>query len=281
MCRFVAYLGKPILLNEILSKPKDSLIQQSHSAQESEIKINADGFGIGWYRREVSEEPAIFVSPLPAWNDLNFKRISHYVMSPCFFGHVRAAAEGGVNVFNCHPFAYKNWMLMHNGGIGGFKRIRRDIVNLVSEELFLHIRGQTDSEHMFALWLHYFLPSNQTHQDMIDAWRKTLKTIEELQAKHHVKESSSINSMVTDGEQIVGVRYSSGNQAPLSLHYSAGERFQHTKDGCHMLPSKGHIPESVLIVSEKLTGFESEWHDVPAQHIISVNSHKAIHCLPI
>ncbi len=280
MCRLAAYLGKPLLINEVLSKPKDSLIQQSHSAKESTITLNADGFGVGWYKRESSQNPAVYVSPLPAWNDLNLKNISHQVYSSCFFGHVRAAAEGGVNVLNCHPFHYQRWMLMHNGGIGGFKKIRRDLINLLPEELYLHIKGQTDSEHMFALWLHHYLPTKQTLQDMIDAWRKTLKTIEALQANHGVREASYINSVITDGEQMVAVCYSTDPKEALSLHYAAGEQFQHTKNGCHMLPSKGHI-ESVLIVSEKLTSFESEWHDVPAQHILSVSNHKAIHIVPI
>ncbi len=49
MCRFAAYLGEPLLINEVISKPKDSLIKQSSAALESDVTINADGFGIGWY----------------------------------------------------------------------------------------------------------------------------------------------------------------------------------------------------------------------------------------
>lgn len=41
MCRFVAYLGKkPIILNEILDAPENSLINQSRQAGSLKIQPN-------------------------------------------------------------------------------------------------------------------------------------------------------------------------------------------------------------------------------------------------
>src|SRR5450755_4197002 len=104
MCRFIAYVGEPLLINNVVSRAKDSLIKQSFEALESDIALNADGFGIGWYRPDVHPTPAVFVSILPAWNDLNLLNISHLVVSPCFFGHVRAASDRTISHYNCHPF---------------------------------------------------------------------------------------------------------------------------------------------------------------------------------
>ena len=58
MCRYIAYLGKPLALANILYKPSNGLIHQASDAMESRTRINADGFGIGWYNMEVSREPA-------------------------------------------------------------------------------------------------------------------------------------------------------------------------------------------------------------------------------
>lgn len=281
MCRFAAYLGKPLLINEVISKPKDSLIKQSSSALESEIAINADGFGIGWYHLEISEIPAVFVSVLPAWNDLNLKNITHQIVSTCFFGHVRAAAEGGVGIYNCHPFHYQKYMLMHNGGIGGFKKIKLDIFNLIDDAYFNHIQGTTDSETMFALWLTFFHRTKGDHAGMIAAWRETLATILYLQKQHNVKESSYINSLVTDGTQIVGIRYSSYPDQCLTLHYVYGDEFTHSKDGVHMVNAHCKNPHAVVIASERLTMHKQEWEDVPPQHIISVDAKRNIQLLSL
>ncbi|HEY7699287.1 MAG TPA: class II glutamine amidotransferase, partial [Vicinamibacteria bacterium] len=49
MCRWLAYSGAPVLLDELLFKPKHSLIDQSMSAKAAVTVTNGDGFGVGWY----------------------------------------------------------------------------------------------------------------------------------------------------------------------------------------------------------------------------------------
>ena len=49
MCRWLAYVGSPIGLDQILLRPEHSLLTQSRHARESTFEVNADGFGIGWY----------------------------------------------------------------------------------------------------------------------------------------------------------------------------------------------------------------------------------------
>ena len=57
MCRFVAYLGEPIFLEDLIAKPRHSLMRQSLRAEEAKTVTNGDGFGVGWYgdRDEVPE----------------------------------------------------------------------------------------------------------------------------------------------------------------------------------------------------------------------------------
>ena len=88
MCRFVAYRGHPILTDELLFKPVNSLIKQSIHAQESEEPLNGDGFGLGWYSPEIDLNPAIFTSIQPAWNNRNLAQLSPKIRSDCFFAHV-------------------------------------------------------------------------------------------------------------------------------------------------------------------------------------------------
>jgi len=285
MCRFAAYLGKPLLVNDVVSKPQDSLIKQSAGAMETEVKLNGDGFGIGWYVPDVSEVPAVFVSALPAWNDYNLKNMSHQIKAPCFFAHVRAAEEGTVAQVNCHPFHYEKYLMMHNGGIGGFKKIKLAIFNKLHPNFFGHIKGQTDSEVLFMLWLTqlYALDQDRISSDsMIQAWDATLRILEKLQDDFGVTDETYINSIISDGTQMVGVRYSRYAPEPLTLHYAAGSAFVYLNHGvCKMLPKQGLQNEAVLISSEKLTGETDEWFDVPAQSFITVDHYKRVTLAPI
>jgi predicted glutamine amidotransferase len=68
--------------------------------------------------------------------------------------HVRAASAGtGVSQVNCHPFKAGRLLFCHNGRIETAFKIRRAMMDKLTEEAFLSVRGTTDSECIFALIL--------------------------------------------------------------------------------------------------------------------------------
>ena len=90
MCRWLAYSGSPILLEELLYKPDHSLIDQSLHARLGVETTNGDGFGAGWYGAN-TDTPAVFRSIEPAWNDRNLREVATHVESPMFLAHIRAS----------------------------------------------------------------------------------------------------------------------------------------------------------------------------------------------
>jgi predicted glutamine amidotransferase len=66
MCRWLAYSGSPILIEELLYRPEHSLIDQSLHARLGVETTNGDG--LGWYAPH-TETPAVFHSIEPAWNE--------------------------------------------------------------------------------------------------------------------------------------------------------------------------------------------------------------------
>ena len=58
MCRWLAYSGDPVFLDELLFKPEHSLIEQSRSSYASTTPTNADGYGVGWYGER--ETPGLY-----------------------------------------------------------------------------------------------------------------------------------------------------------------------------------------------------------------------------
>ena len=49
MCRWLAYSGSPIRIEELLLKRDRSLIDQSLHSRLGATTTNGDGFGLGWY----------------------------------------------------------------------------------------------------------------------------------------------------------------------------------------------------------------------------------------
>jgi predicted glutamine amidotransferase len=47
MCRWVAYNGVPLHLEELLLRPKHSMIDQSLHSERGATTTNGDGFGVG------------------------------------------------------------------------------------------------------------------------------------------------------------------------------------------------------------------------------------------
>ena len=92
------YLGPETRLSSLIIEPTHSLIRQSTHSLEREEPLNGDGFGIGWYARDHTTEPAVFRSITPAWNNRNLQNLARVVTSDCVLAHVRAATQSsGVN----------------------------------------------------------------------------------------------------------------------------------------------------------------------------------------
>lgn len=272
MCRLVGYLGRPILMEKLLIEPKNSLINQSFDAKEIDEPLNGDGFGVGWYNHVLSEVPATFKSITPAWNNQNLRSVSHLVKSTCFMAHVRAATVGILSETNCHPFAYKQFLMMHNGDAPEFPKLKRAIRRELSDEMYNWIQGQTDTEHLFAMFLdelnNRLLAEPLTADVMASALEAMVKRLESMKATLGITESAYLNMVVTDGERMVGMRYiSNPADGPLSLYYSEGSKYECIDGVCHMLPAE-EGQKSLMIVSEKLTEFAEDWREIPVNYCV-------------
>lgn len=282
MCRLLAYLGKPVVMDKFLFQPKNSLINQSFHALEIEEPLNGDGFGVGWYHKEIAPDPAVFVSIYPAWNNRNLRYMAPKIMSDCLVAHVRAASEGDVSEVNCHPFHFRNFLMAHNGGVENFSRIKRKIHTSLSDTGFDWIQGQTDSEHLFALVL-----DNLARKDRIDAdtisqsFEEMIVFLLDSMHEQKIEDPAFLNMVMTDGERLVALRYASDKSAkPLTLYYSEGSRYECHDGVCHMIPANEH-EKSVMVVSEKLTDLVEDWRMIPDNHFIMVYKDLSVKIRPV
>lgn len=283
MCRLLAYLGTPIIVDKLLYQPKNSLVNQSINAKEIEEPLNGDGFGIGWYVPELHEEPVTFVSVNPAWSNRNLRNLAPKIKTGCLIAHVRAASVGEVSESNCHPFQYQNFLMMHNGGVEHFSRIKRRLRESLSDELYNWIKGQTDSEHLFANLLNHLLAGNEARvgvEEVLHAFEKTFQQLKALMREHDIHEPAYLNMMVTEGTFFVGTRYSTDDTCePLTLYHSEGGRYV-IEDGISDVVAAEDDDHAVLIVSEKLTE-EDHWTAIPPNHFVIVDNALNVKVRPI
>ncbi len=254
MCRWLAYSGSPVLIKELLYTPKHSLIDQSLHSQLGAETTNGDGFGIGWYG--VGKTPGVFHSVEPAWNDRNLRDVAGHIESPLVLAHIRASSGSPIQQTNCHPFRHGRWLWMHNGLIGEFSTVKRDLSLAVDPALYPEIEGSTDSEVFFHLALTLGL-----EDDPAGAVERAVGLIEETGRRHGVEHPIQMTVATTDGTELWVFRYSSEGRS-RSLFFStdvATLKHQYPDNPVlHQLSA-----EARLVVSEPLGDLAGAWNEVP------------------
>jgi len=247
MCRWVAYVGDTIFLEHLISLPRQSLIAQSHHAMEARTNVNADGFGVGWYGERA--RPGIFRDIRPAWSDENLLSIAHQTRSRLFFAHVRASTGTSSTRANCHPFAVGDWLFMHNGQIGGYPRIKRQLEQLIPDKYYAHRHGTTDSELLFLLML-----ANGLDDNPLNALQQTLAQVVHHMRAEGVEEPLRVTAAFTKGGKIYAARYATDPEPPTLYTSRMTDR------------------EGMLVVSEPLDVSRDGWVAVPAQHMLTATA---------
>ena len=256
MCRWIAYSGSPLLMEELILKPKYSLIEQSYACREGAEPTNGDGFGLGWYSEQ--SQPGVFRSTEPAWNDRNLKSLAKHVRSRLFIAHVRATTGTPIQQTNCHPFCHGKWMFAHNGLISDFHRVQRELALAVEPSLYPEMEGSTDSEIMFYLALTFGL-----EQDPIAALQRMAGLVEKVGRSQSIPFPLQMTLALSDGERLFAVRYSSQGSS-RSLYHSANlEALKRVNPTPGLFSS-----DAMAVVSEPLDSVEEHWVKVPEASVL-------------
>ena len=260
MCRWIAYSGQPIYIEQLITQPEHSLVEQSmHTelnfrADGSLMDTNGDGFGIGWYSERA--EPGLYRDERPAWKNNNFREICHQIRARIFLAHVRATTTGSVQESNCHPFKYKNWLFQHNGDVTDFPKIRKSLQCDVAPEYYPYIQGTTDSETFFMLALSYGLEKNPKK-----ALQKMVKRVEKAMTDQAYDGRLNLSCALSDGQKVYTLRYAH-NVASKTQFYSSESGWIHERE-CKVTGDTYFPEDNIVVVSEPLDRFDNKWHEIP------------------
>ena len=238
MCRWAAYVGDPIYLEDIIARPGHSLIHQSQCATMCHSAINADGFGLAWYGER--SEPGLYRDVMPAWSDPNLRSLTATVKSGLFLAHVRASTGTATSRNNCHPFTYGRWSFMHNGQVGGYDSFRRAAEMLIPDSLYPHRKGATDSEALFLTAIAEGLEAEPKC-----ALERAAARLEALSRERGAAPHMRLTAAFSDGVRLYAVRYATDDEAPSLWH-----RWSDTRRGR-------------AVVSEPLETGQQDWEEIP------------------
>ena len=300
MCRVLAYLGEPVLLDELLYAPDNSLVRQTYAPQHLRM-LNLAGFGVAAWdpASRGPQEPYTYHTPgLPVF-DANLRTLARKVRPSCVLAHVRGVRfsdSSSVGPQFLHPFLYPGMSaaLAHNGDLHGFDAMRPRLERHLRPEISALVRTSLDSEWIYALFLSRLLsklrskPSGPAAEhgadELADALVETLEILGRVRREVGIDVVSSANPFVADGRSIVAARYAFdfgcyaeedpaaiGQLDYLSLWYSLGSRYACHEGEWKMLGGQ-ESASAMLLASEPLTRDESTWLEVPEYSLVAFDT---------
>lgn len=259
MCRITCYTGPEISLADVLLHPDHSLLQQSWNPREMrEGRLNADGYGFGWF--DQNSKPARYTSVMPIWSDPNLESLSRSLHQQLWMANVRSATRSmDVSHANTQPFTDETLIFLHNGYINHFlDEARHRIRCNLDADIDAHVHGTTDSEHLFAMLRQY--RRKHPDSDLLQSVAGLMKQLKQEMAERRCL----LNIAVSDGQQIIASRHALNGECP-SLYY---------------IQDKSCCPDSVILASEPLHP-EHDWQTVPEHHLVSIDKTGNIELCPL
>ena len=159
MARLFGIIGnRPDLAARVLAFEAEALRARSKGAPL--------GWGLGFYqggevlmrRRPIDERPEIDVAKLAA-----------DVRADLVVGHVRHATVGALRTENTHPFRYRQWLFAQTGTVSEFEQVRERLVASVPEFLRGGIRGDTDAEVLFHVFLSFLHDAGRLNEGQVES----------------------------------------------------------------------------------------------------------------
>jgi glutamine amidotransferase len=215
MARLFGIIGiRPDLAARVLAFEAEALRARSKGAPL--------GWGLGFYqggevlmrRRPIDERPEIDVAKLAA-----------DVRADLVVGHVRVATVGALRTENTHPFRYRQWLFAQAGTVSEFEHVRDRLVASVPDFLRSGVRGDTDAEVVFHVFLSFLHDAGRLNDGLVEsslvreALRSSLAVVDGMTAEVGA-DAATLNLMVSNGDQLIAVHRS---DAAMRLRVLSGK----------------------------------------------------------
>lgn len=264
MCRLYGFFAtEPTKVECTLVHAQNALMTQS--AGDSSGLTHTEGWGIATF---ANNHPEVEKQAWAAYHGEHFKRTAAKVYARAVLAHVRRATVGTPSLENTHPFHFGAWAFAHNGTVPNFKAMKPEMMALISPELASNIQGETDSEHVFSLFLTRL--EALSSGNIANAIRETVSIVEKLAQDYAPEKKLGLNLMLTNGHVFCGTRYG------RTLHMIEREGV-YDCEICgfpHIHHNPKHDYRAVVVASEPIT--QEEWSVVPDRSLWFASDQKKL-----
>ncbi len=273
MSRLFAFMtNDPGRVRCALHRASNLLVTKPDPAQAA-----LDGWGIGFYQDEVllQRRPKVPAAPI------DFYALARDLRTDVIIGHVRAGTVGSAKIENTHPFRFRVWLFAHHGTIPAFETHRDALLLRVPDFLARNIRGETDSELLFHLYLAFLHEAGKLDDQTVstrvaaEALKETLAFVDGVVGAGNRGADCAL--AITNGRILLATR----RGAPVHLLRQSGIRdcpvcretlgkktdHEHLRTVCIVAATQGPVP--------------APWEDVSDQTIISVSRELGVELIPI
>ena len=247
-----------------------------------------DSWGFGFHQ---GGEVLLQRRPRPAEGPLDFYQLLGDLRSDVLVGHMRRATVGAVKHENTHPFRFRQWVFAHHGTVGGnaatFADARDTILGAIPDFLRRNIRGETDSEHLFHLFL------GQLHK----AGKLDDSLVPPEVAGHALSEAVGLCDIAVGGSEWVANCAASNGRVMLATARGAVMHCYevsgiHDCPVCRESPAEAsraatrpyehdHLRAVVLLADDDLAAPRPPWRVVPPGSLISVSHELQLSVVPL
>jgi predicted glutamine amidotransferase len=166
------------------------------------------GWGVGFHQ---AGDVLLRRRPVDDRTEIRMAELVRELHADMLIAHVRAATVGTLRTENTHPFRYRQWLFAHCGTIEAFDSLRPRISDTLPVFLQRDVRGDTDSELIFHLFLSFLHDAGQLDRPQVEpadvraALRSTKSLVDGLLAEEgHAP--SAMNMLLGTSEYLVAVR---------------------------------------------------------------------------
>ena len=214
MARLFGIVGnRPDLAAKVLAFEADALRARSKGAPL--------GWGLGFYQ---GGEVLMRRRPIDDRPELDVAKLAGDVRADLLVGHVRHATVGSLRTENTHPFRYRQWLFAQTGTVSEFDQVRDRLVASVPEFLRSGIRGETDAEVLFHVFLSFLHDASLLNNGVVDAeqvheaMRSCLAVVDGMTSEVGGP-AAQLNIIVSNGDYLVAIHRS---DAPMRLRVFSG-----------------------------------------------------------
>ena len=229
------------------------------------------GWGVGFYQ---AGEILLKRRPIDDRSEISLTDLTRDLRADTLLAHVRLATVGAPRTENTHPFRYRQWLFANTGTVESFDKLRGRLAEQLPQFLQRDVRGETDSELLFHLFLSFLHDAGQLDRPAVEpsvargALRSAISLVDGLCAEEGAP-PTACNFLLANAEYLVAVHAGS----PMGYRVFQGQRDLERLFGDGGL-GRMRIPDYAtskvtVVASDFDDGLPLEWTEVAERAIVT------------